>query len=127
MQRPPRLIEKERIESIKRLEKSIDGIKESFSGEFLESEIEKRQKDIRKLKALGGNMQLQPGDEITGFEIIASLPLERQLSTTAMPLGITQRFVELRWQGCLNDAAYIKALCSLYTWNGQKPVLKEDE
>jgi hypothetical protein len=61
----------------------------------------------------------QFGDQMSGYEIVANFPLEQQIGLTPMPFGITQKFIELRNQGCLNDAAYIKALGTLYEWDGE--------
>jgi len=67
-------------------------------------------------------MNVQPGDRMTGWEIIASLPLEeqRQLNNSALPQAMRD-FIGKDYIQKANDdlyGAYIRACEALYEWDG---------
>lgn len=65
--------------------------------------------------------ELQEGEPVTGFEIIASLPIEEQqeiwCGNLPEPLD---KVMQERWKKVSELAAVLFALRSLYTWNGTK-------
>jgi hypothetical protein len=111
------------------------------SARLIKGAIEKVKTQYRDMQGLtagnkekwhvdGGNdalgcihIDLQPGDEMTGWEIMASLPIEEQQDIfhyDELPEPILTELKRI-WNSktiSLRDG-YMHALCALYLWNGK--------
>ena len=65
-------------------------------------------------KVVGIETQIQTGDIMTGWEIIASLPLEEQTDSEIAFSRFQKMFMAV-WV----DHPFVETLCCLYRWNGE--------